>query len=74
MADHFYSKAVGEIGNRDVAKLTIGTSTAGGSVIELRITDASITRQQAYLFCELLADFFAAGSSKDVLPSGGFTG
>ena len=73
MADHFYSQAVGDIGNRDVAKLTIGTSTASGD-IELRITDGTITRRQAYLFVEFLADLFAAGSSKDVLPTGGFTG
>ena len=73
MADHFYSQAVGDIGNREVAKLTIGTSTASGD-IELRITDGTITRRQAYLFVEFLADLFAAGSSKDVLPTGGFTG
>lgn len=74
MADHFYSKTLGDIGNRDVSKITIGTSTAAGSKIELRITDASVTRQQAYLFCEFLADLFSSSSSKDVLPSGGFTG
>lgn len=74
MADHFYSQAAGDIGNRDIAKVTIGTSTAGASVIELRITDASVTRRQAYLFAEMLADMFSSGSSKDVLPVGGFTG
>lgn len=73
MADHFYSKAVGDIGNRDPSKLTIGSSTASG-VIELRITDGSVTRRDAYRFCELLADFFASASSQDVLPVGGFTG
>ena len=74
MADHFYSKNIGDIGNRDPSKLTIGAATAGGSKIELRITDASLTRRDAYRCCELLADFFASASSKDVLPSGGFTG
>lgn len=73
MADHFYSRPVGDLSNRDVSGLTIGTSTAGG-VLELRITDGSITRRQAYLFCEQLADLFASASSSDRLPSGGFTG
>lgn len=72
MADHFYSQAVGDIGNRDPAKLTIGTSTAGGSVIEIRITDASVTRKQAYDFLEFVSDEIAANIS--VLPVGGFTG
>lgn len=74
MADHFYSISVGEAGTRDVSKITIGTSTAGGSVIELRITDATMLRRDAYRVCELLADLFSSASSQDVLPVGGFTG
>lgn len=74
MADHFYSVAVGEASTRDVSKITIGTATAGGSTIELRITDGSLTRRQAYLITELLADLFSSASMSDVLPVGGFTG
>ncbi len=75
MADHFYAQLVGDIGNRTVSKTVIGAATLGATaLIELRITDASLTRKQAYDFCEYLADLFAGSSSKDVLPSGGFTG
>ena len=76
MADHFYSIAVGEASTRDVSKLTVGTATAGGSTIELRITDGALTRRQAYLICEFLADVFAASNAGDgfPIPVGGFTG
>jgi hypothetical protein len=72
MADHYYSKTVGDLGNRDPSNVTIGTSTLGGSKIELRITDGALTRRDAYRFCELLADWFASESG--ILPTGGFTG
>lgn len=76
MADHFYQVAVGELSTRDVSKITVGASTGGGN-IELRITDGTITRRQAYLFLEFLADVFASGSNQSdgfPVPVGGFTG
>lgn len=74
MADHFYSQAPGKIGDRTVSAVTIGTATAAGSKIELRIEDGAIPRHEAYLLCKRLADFFSSASAKDVLPAGQFTG
>lgn len=77
MSNHYYSKDLGDLSNRDVSKITVGAATSAAKSIELRITDGTITRRQAYLFCELMADIFASGSSQGdgaPVPSGQFGG
>jgi len=76
MADNYYSKALGDLSNRDVSKITVATSSQTSS-IELRITAGTITRRQAYLFCELMADIFSSGSNQNdgaPVPVGQFGG
>ncbi len=76
MSDTFYSKALGDISNRDPSKITVASTTQASS-IELRVTNGTITRRQAYMFCELMADIFASGSNQSdgaPVPVGQFGG
>lgn len=76
MADIYYSKALGDLSNHDPSKITVATSTQTSS-IELRVTKGTITRRQAYLFCELMADIFASGTNQadgSPVPVGQFGG
>ncbi len=76
MSDTFYSKALGDLSNRDPSKITVATSTQASS-IEIRLTNGTITRRQAYLFCELMADIFASGTDQASgvpIPVGQFGG
>ncbi len=73
MADHFYSIPPGEVFNYETDTVTVGAATAGGSVLEFRITDGAVTAEQAYQFLERLADYFAT-RNQAVVVAGTLTG
>ncbi|MGE3279682.1 MAG: hypothetical protein AB7H90_03510 [Alphaproteobacteria bacterium] len=58
MADHFFSIKPGEAGVRKSAAVTVGSSTAAGSVIELRVEDGACKAIQVANALEWLADCF----------------
>ena len=59
MADTFYSIPPGEVFNYETDTVTVGAATAAGSVLEFRVTNATVTAEQAYEFLERLANYFA---------------
>jgi hypothetical protein len=64
MADHFYSFTDrGSVFSYDRSQIVVGTSTAGGSVMELRVTDGAVTKEQLYMFLEQFADLVAASDT-----------
>lgn len=59
MADHFYSSKLAQsyrVGT--LSDITVATSTTSADPLELRITDATVSREQVRQFCERLADYF----------------
>lgn len=67
MADHFYSIATeGAAFPRDPSKITVGTSSTGGNVMEFRVTDGAVTAEEAYAFLEWLADLFATRAAQTI--------
>lgn len=58
MADHFYSMKKPQVGNMDLNKITIDTSTTAGSDLELRVEDGAVTRYQVVQFCQRMIDYF----------------
>lgn len=71
MADHYFSIPPGYIGRCDPNVVTVGTSSAGGSKFEVRITDATIRKIDAVNALEFLADLIRTGQAR-THPTGCF--
>jgi len=70
VADHFYSVAeVGQTVERKAANIVVGTSSTGANSIELRVTDAAISKMQLYAYLEWLADLLQS-SGEGVFVAG----
>ena len=64
MADHFYSIAgAGQAFERKLANIVVGAASTAGNPIELRVTDAAVTKEQLYEFCEALAEHVLNGGA-----------
>ena len=75
MADHYYSVAAeGQTMVRDPNLIVVGTSATGGNPIEVRVTDAALTKREVYNFLEYLADLFVKGESNQVIAAGTLKG
>jgi hypothetical protein len=73
LSDTFYSSPPGEGPIYQTNTITVGAATAGGSALELRVTDDAVTAEQAYQFLEKLADYFAT-RNQAVIPAGTLIG
>jgi hypothetical protein len=59
LADHYYSSPpAGAFVVSPLSAVTVATSPTAGNPLEFRITDASVTREQAVQFLERMADYF----------------
>lgn len=58
MADHYYSATPAGAYIVGPTATTVATSPTAGNPLEVRVTDATVTREQIVEFLERLADYF----------------
>jgi hypothetical protein len=70
MANHYYGIVGPAYAERQQrSDIVVGTSSDASAVIELRITDGTVTQKQAFQFCEYLSKLIATRDPQ-VIASG----
>lgn len=69
MASHYYAIAAPAQGmQRKASNIVVGTSSDATAVIELRILDNSMSRQQARAFCQWMDQLIATNDFQVIKP------